>query len=218
MLHLLPEGAQLWIATHSIGFVRRAYQLMQSQGSVAFLDFSERDFDQPVTMPPRIPDASFWHQTYEVALADLADLIAPEHVVLCEGRRAGRDVGFDADCYTAIFSSTHAQTLFKGWGGADEVRAGKGALDLLATMVGGVSVWRLIDRDEMPEEQRLKEVAAGVRVLRRREIENYLYDPDVIATFLAKHDRAALTDSLRSRLARDSRRNINRVGGREGAH
>ena len=200
MLHLLPEGAQLWIATHSIGFVRRAYQLMQSQGSVAFLDFSERDFDQPVTMPPRIPDGSFWRQTYEVALADLADLIAPEHVVLCEGRRAGRDVGFDADCYTAIFSSTHAQTLFKGWGGAEEVRAGKGALDILTTMVVGVSVWRLIDRDEMAEEQRVKEVSAGVRVLRRREIENYLYDPDVIATFLAKHDRVELTDSLRSGL------------------
>ena len=116
------------------------------------------------------------------------------------GRRAGRDVGFDADCYTAIFSSTDAQTLFKGWGGAEEVRAGKGALDLLATVVGGVSVWRLIDRDEMAEEQRVKEVSAGVRVLRRREIENYLYDPDVIATFLAKHDRVELTDSLRSGL------------------
>lgn len=200
MLHLLPPGAQLWIATHSIGFVRRAYQLMQSESSVAFLDFSGRDFDQPVTMQPRVPDASFWHRTYEVALADLADLIAPEHVVLCEGKRADEDVGFDADCYTAIFSHTHAQTLFRGWGGADEVRAGKGALDLLATMVGGVTVWRLIDRDDMPDAQRAKEMAAGVRVLRRREIENYLYDPAVIATILAKHDRVGLTEGLQSRL------------------
>ena len=196
MLGLLPEGAQLWIATHSIGFVRRAYQLMQSQRNVAFLDFSERDFDKAVTMYPRTPDASFWHRTYRVALADLADLIAPEHVVLCEGRRADEDVGFDADCYTAIFSSTHSQTMFKGWGGADEVRAGKGALELLATMVGGVTVWRLTDRDEMSEGERLSEIAAGVRVLRRREIENYLYDPKVIGTFLAKQDRAESTDKL----------------------
>ena len=200
MLHLLPPGVQLWIATHSIGFVRRAYQLMQSEDSVAFLDFSERDFDQPVTMPPRIPDASFWHRTYEVALADLADLIAPEHVVLCEGKRVKEDVGFDADCYTAIFSHTHAQTLFRGWGGANEVRAGKGALDLLATMVGGVTVWRVIDRDDMADPQRAEELAAGVRVLRRREIENYLYDPAVIATFLAKHDLAGRSESLHRRL------------------
>ena len=46
LLSLLPEDAQLWIATHSIGFVRAAYQRAIERDDVVFLDFSYDDFDQ----------------------------------------------------------------------------------------------------------------------------------------------------------------------------
>ena len=97
MLELIPESSQLWIATHSIGFVRQAFQLMQNQGNVVFLDFSGHDFDNPVVIEPCIPNRVFWESTYNVALADLAMLIAPERIILCEGDKDKATKGFDAN-------------------------------------------------------------------------------------------------------------------------
>ena len=48
VLDIMPSESQLWIATHSIGFVRKAYEMMRQKGDVVFLDFSGRDFDQEV--------------------------------------------------------------------------------------------------------------------------------------------------------------------------
>ena len=45
---LIPENCQLILATHSIGMVRRARDIeAETPGSVAFLDFGDRDFDRP---------------------------------------------------------------------------------------------------------------------------------------------------------------------------
>ena len=60
ILGLLPKSTQLWIATHSIGIVREAYRMQQEQyGEVAFLDFSDHDFDAPVTITPSAPNRVF---------------------------------------------------------------------------------------------------------------------------------------------------------------
>ena len=53
ILSLVPDQSQLWIATHSIGFVRMAYDIMKETDDVVFLDFSGHDFDQQVEMEPR---------------------------------------------------------------------------------------------------------------------------------------------------------------------
>ena len=85
MLELVPEESQLWIATHSIGFVRQAFELMKKESNVVFLDFDKHDLDKPAIIRPRMPNRSFWQTTYKVALDDLADLVAPQNVVICEG-------------------------------------------------------------------------------------------------------------------------------------
>ena len=73
MLELVPGESQLWIATHSIGFVRQAFELMKKDGNVVFLDFSKDDFDKPVVIRPRVPNRSFWQTTYTVAVDDTED-------------------------------------------------------------------------------------------------------------------------------------------------
>ena len=46
---LIPDSCQLWIATHSLGMMRKAKELSQiNPGSVAFLDFDNINFDEPV--------------------------------------------------------------------------------------------------------------------------------------------------------------------------
>ena len=184
MLKLVPEQSQLWIATHSVGFVRKAYDLMRRCGDVVFLDFSEHDFDQSVEISPRVPDRSFWQTTYQVALDDLADLIAPDNIVLCEGSKDKVDKGFDAECFNRIFAQDHSDTLFISRGGSGEVENSKHLMSVLHAVSRGSTVWRVIDRDDMACEAREKKKREGIRVLGRRELENYLYDPEVLKTFL----------------------------------
>ena len=181
---LVPEESQIWIATHSVGFVRKAYELMKTDDTVQFLDFSGHDFDKPVTIEPCVPDRAFWSRIYAVALDDLATLVAPKEIVICEGRREESTSGFDAQCYNILFADTHPSTVFRSGGGATQVGGTAILMNLLRSMAEGTSVVRLIDRDQMTDAERERTLSDDMRVLRRREIENYLFDPDVLATFL----------------------------------
>ncbi len=196
MLELVPQESQLWIATHSAGFVRQAYELMKKEDSVVFLDFANRNFDQSVEMTPRVPNRSFWQSTYEVALDDLADLVAPENVVICEGSKSQADRGFDADCYNRIFADRRPDTMFISFGSSSEVENSRHLAGLIGAIANGVTVWWVIDRDDMDPKERMERIRHGVRVLRRRELENYLYDPEVLRTFLKMQGKADLADCI----------------------
>ena len=185
ILGLLPAPTQLWIATHSIGIVREAYRRQQERpGEVAFLDFSGRDFDAPVTIAPSAPNRVFWQNIYKVALDDLSSLVAPQRVVICEGSRDKHVRAFDAQCYNELFTDEAPETLFVSQGGAGEVVRSEHLVGILKAVAGGIDVRRLIDRDDMTDGERARKIADGTRVLCRRELEEYLYDPAVLRTFL----------------------------------
>ena len=185
VLGLLRETSQLWIATHSIGVVREAYKMLVNQpGEVIFLDFSDRDFDGPVTITPSIPNRVFWEHMYEVALDDLSSLVAPHCVVICEGSRNKHVNAFDARCYNQLFVNEFPETLFVSQGGSGEVIQSEHLVTILKSLAHGIDVRKLIDRDDMTDGERAQKIDQGIRVLRRREIEEYLYDPAVLRTFL----------------------------------
>ena len=196
MLTLVPDESQLWIATHSIGIVKQAFELMKKEGNVVFLDFSEDDFDRPVVIRPRVPNRSFWQTTYKVALDDMADLIAPQNVVICEGSKTQADKGFDADCYNRLFAETHSDTLFVSYGSSGEVENSQSLMSVIGAIAIGVTVWRVIDRDDMDPDERAVAIEGGIRVLRRRELENYLYDPEVLRTFLKRTGKEDIADDI----------------------
>ena len=184
-LGLLRETSQLWIATHSIGVVREAYKMLVNQpGEVIFLDFPDRDFDGPVTITPSIPNRVFWEHMYEVALDDLSSLVAPHCVVICEGSRNKHVNAFDARCYNQLFINEFPETLFVSQGGSGEVIQSEHLVTILKSLAHGIDVRKLIDRDDMTDGERAQKIDQGIRVLRRREIEEYLYDPAVLRTFL----------------------------------
>ena len=205
MLDLLPGESQLWIATHSIGFVRKAYDLMRQHGDVAFIDFSEHNLDQEVEIRPSVPSRPFWRRAYQVALDDLADLITPEHIVVCEGASTKADKGFDAACYNDLFAEAHPDTLFVSHGNANEVVMSEPLIAVLRAVSRGATISRVIDRDEMTDNAREQKMATGLRVLRRRELENYLYDPDVLKTFLSNNEKATAIDSVLAKQSQLSR-------------
>ena len=183
---LIPENCQLMLATHSIGMMRRARDIeAEKPGSVIFLDFGGREFDEPVVIEPTVPDRAFWNTSYEVALDDLAALVSPERVVICEGEpknnNAGKNYSHDARCYESIFETAFPETQFIPGGNASEVAGDKrGIAYALGVLTQGSQVVKLIDRDSQSPEEIAELTKDGVRVLSRRNLESYLFDDEVL--------------------------------------
>ena len=199
---LIPETCQLMLASHSIGMMRRARDIStQYPDAVVFLDFGDRDFDQPVVITPSVPDTSFWNRAYDVALDDLAALVAPERVVICEGepknRSAGRNHSHDARCYDKIFEAEFPETRFVPGGNSSEVvDDGRGIAYALGVLTQGTQIIQLIDRDAHSVEQVSEYARQGVRVLTKRNLESYLFDDEVLRGLAASVNMADRTDDL----------------------
>lgn len=172
MLSLLPANCQLVLASHSLGFMRRAWEMAQADpADVQFLDFQDHDFDLPVSLTPTPASRQFWARTLDVAMGDLAALVAPEVVVLCEGRpvsAGGRTTRseFDARCYRSIFATEFPNTDFISLGNSDDVRNDKLEIGRrIQALASGTRVLRVTDRDLLNEEEVAEQKAAGVQVL-----------------------------------------------------
>ena len=189
LYNLVPHGSQLWIASHSIGMVRKAEELrLDNPSHVVFLDFGfrddgqPRDFDQSEEIRPSIPDYSFWTRHYDLALDDLAKLVAPDQVVLCEGAsEAGKDA-FDAACYNKIFANAYPRTLFISVGSSADIETRIPALvQILEQIVCGTDVILLRDRDDMSSPEIERKRAKNIRTLTRyRNLESLLLSDEVL--------------------------------------
>lgn len=203
LLGLLPQECQLLLATHSIGMIRRARDLQrETPGSVAFLDFGQRDYDSTQTMEPASPDRRFWSDVYEVALGDLAALVAPEGVVICEGASygSGPNHSHDARCYDRIFATEFPDTRFIAMGNAHEVVTDKWELGAsLRLLCTGIEIVRVIDRDDRSSEE-VAGLPAEVRVLSRRNLECYLWDDEILrALATSRGNEGAICELLEAK-------------------
>lgn len=206
MFDLVPDNCQLWLSTHSIGMARKAAELNAANpGQVAFIDFHDQDFDQPVTLQPIQPNRRFWKRMFHTALDDLAELVVPKYVVFCEGKRlggGGRKPSFDAEVYRTIFSSQFPDVEFVPLGGTTEVNQdGKTFGLLLSKLAPGIKTWKVFDRDDRckSEIQQLK--SEGIQVLQRRDLESYLWDDEVLEALCIKSGQPEKVDELKAEKA-----------------
>jgi AAA domain, putative AbiEii toxin, Type IV TA system len=188
MLALVPEQhCQLWIATHALGMLRAARDIQtQNPGSVAFLDFGgDYDFDRPTVMSPIRPTRAFWERALAVALDDMASLVAPSTVVICEGNPRGdvpgKNAEHDARCYNVIFGDDYPDVKFVSGGNSHDVANDRlKFVAALPSIVQGITMKRLIDRDDHSDLDVADFNRKGVSVLSRRHLESFLYDDEVI--------------------------------------
>ena len=181
----LPAGCQLWLATHSIGMMRRARDLAaKDPGTVAFLDFSVLDFDKPQMVRPVRPTRAFWERVLDVALDDLSALVAPSRVVICEGTPSSstaKNRAHDAQCYNTIFESEFPETRFLSGGNSADVQSDRlGLAAGIKAIVSGCSIVRLVDKDDHGPQDIQDLKSQGINVLGRRHIECFLYDDEVL--------------------------------------
>ncbi len=185
MYSLVPDGCQLWLATHSIGMARKASELRAANPEqVVFIDFHDQDFDLPIRLHPVVPDRKFWRQMFHTALDDLAELVVPKHVVFCEGKRlgsGGRRPSFDVAVYRTIFCPQFPDVEFLPLGGTTEVsKDGNTFSLLLGTLAPGIKTWKVFDRDDRHESEIDQLLSENTQVLQRRDLESYLWDDEIL--------------------------------------
>lgn len=180
---LIPSESQLWVATHSLGVLRRAQQLEHEHpGTVVFLDFDGRDYDTPVVITPTNINGTILRRFMQLALDDFANFMAPQQIVFCEGNPNGHaNPSFDAQVYTQIFGGTHPDTAFVSAGSCSEVSNKENeSVKMITQLLTYSQVIKVVDRDDLSPTEVANLFTKGVKTLGRRHIECYLLDDEII--------------------------------------
>lgn len=193
---MIPDNCQIWIATHSIGFLRALQDELNDISQI--IEFKEDNHwaAETYTLTPMVKSRNNWKKLFSTALDDLTGLISPKQIIYCEGRAepngAGLEQGLDADVYNTIFGEKHPEALFISSGGNTELdQRSDIALRILTKVFNDIDILVLKDRDmasgkKTTEQDRLVYLnnnPINHRVLKRFEIENYLYDKEVLKKY-----------------------------------
>lgn len=193
--NLIPDNCQLWIATHSIGFLRALQEELKDESQV--LDFSEKDFfTGSQIIKPIKANRKNWHRIFFTALEDLTELLTPKKIIYCEGKdRLGKSTpeqGLDAQVYNNIFSEKYNDVVFVSSGGNTELdQRSEIAFAILSKVFSDLEIFVLKDRDmssgrinnESDRQLYLSNNPQNHRVLKRWELENYLYDKHILQKY-----------------------------------
>lgn len=201
LFNLVPDNSQLWISTHSIGMARMASELYATKPSeVAFLDFHSCNFDEPVAIKPTRPNRGYWKNMFATALDDLADLVVPANIILCEGKRigdAGRKPSFDVTVYRCIFGDDYSEIEFLPLGGTNQLKAdGEVFATLLTSVATGTRIWSVFDKDDRASHEIEALALKNVQVLGRRDLESYLWDDEIVKALCEQHARPEIAQEI----------------------
>ena len=201
---LIPSNCQLMLATHSIGMIKRALEIERKQpGTVCFLDFGGLDFDEPQSIVPVTPDREFWRNAYDVAIGDLAALVAPSTIALCEGAPPSTSSvthhSIDAKCYRTIFASEFPDADFVSVGNDQDVISDRLGLAVsLRQLLSETRIIRVVDGDDRGPTERADLTQHQIRSLSRRNLEHYMYDDEVLTHLAQQHgDESKATELLK---------------------
>ena len=193
---LVGDDCQIWLTTHSIGFLRTLQSEMRNKCQIIQFDPALKLASESQILKPMKGSAAAWRELFKVALDDLSELVSPKTIIYCEGRdapsKSGEERGMDAKAFNTIFADTHPDVLFISSGGNTELdQRSQIAIAILGKVFPNVEILVFKDRDmisgriadESDRQTYLKNNAANHRVMKRFELENYLYDKDVLKSY-----------------------------------
>lgn len=197
---LIGENCQLWVATHSIGFLRALQDELKDECQIIEFKADTPWASSDQTLTPIQKNRNQLSRIFATALDDLTGLISPKRIIYCEGRydpgKAGKEQGMDAQVYNNIFGEQYPDTLFISSGGSTELdQRSNIAIALLSKVFPDIEIWVCKDRDmasgknttENDRQQYLDLNPINHRVIKRWELENYLYDKEVLKTYCNKN-------------------------------
>jgi energy-coupling factor transporter ATP-binding protein EcfA2 len=218
MVKILPDGAQLWVTTHSLGVLRAAQEMaMDNPRHVSVIDFDSVDPDVPRELVPSNLGRISWEKMMSIALDDLSQRISPRVVIICEGSSIGtRRKDFDAEIYNRILGSHAADVLFMSGGSSNQVATnGVSVRSALTQIIPAARILSLCDRDDKSDEEVAQFERSGDIVLAQRNLESYLLADDVIEALVHREGKDQLlaealqikNDAIVNSVARGNARN-----------
>ena len=189
--NLIDDEDQIWITTHSIGFLR-ALQTDFIGDSQIIKFHKDINLSDKIELKPIDKNYNEWKEIFETALDDLTGLIAPKRIIYCEGRAELKDSyekGLDAKVLNNIFNKKYPDTLFVSSGGNTELDyRSRIAIAILGKVFKDLEIWVFKDRDiasggnvsEFDRQEYLDGQENSFRVMKRWEIENYLFDKEIL--------------------------------------
>lgn len=205
---MIPQNCQIWIATHSVGFLRALQDDFNDTSQIVEFPGNNMWASQAYTLFPMEKSRNNWQRLFVTALDDLAYLISPKRLIYCEGKAKlssdGKEKGLDAIVFNTIFGKSYPDTLFISSGGNTELdQRSMIAISLLSKVFHDIEILVLKDRDmasgkSTNEEDRqlyLKNNPISHRVLKRFELENYLYDKEVLKKYCLENNKDFDEDS-----------------------
>lgn len=154
----IPDSAQLWTASHALGFIDYARKSEQA----AIIDFDLLDFDLPQTLFPQSKSSL---EVYEIAVPKtvLFELMKDRQLIVCENQ--------NDEYYNLLLMH---DTIFVGV---------KDARDVFLHIKRDSRYHSLRDRDFLSdtEIQKIEAEYQNHHILRYYDFENYLYHPKNIA-------------------------------------
>lgn len=197
---LIGEDCQIWIATHSIGFLRALQDELKNECDIIHFENDINWASSVQILKPIKKSLHKWSEIFETALDDLTGLISPKRIVYCEGKdkpgNNGLEKGFDAKVFNNIFSEEYHDTLFISSGGNTELdQRSEIALAIMTKVFSDIEILVFKDRDvssgkmndENDRQVYLQNNASNHRIMKRWEIENYLYDKEVLKSYCDLH-------------------------------
>jgi len=197
---LVGEKCQIWIATHSLGFLRALQEELKDECQI--IEF-EKNIDWASTKQILYPikrSLKKWKEIFESALDDLTGLISPKRIIYCEGKDrpglSGEERGFDAKVLNIIFGEKYYDTLFVSSGGNTELdQRSEIALSIISKFLKDIEILVFKDRDvssgkintEQDRQIYLQTNPKNFRIMKRWEIENYLFDKEVLTEYCSKN-------------------------------
>jgi hypothetical protein len=194
---LIPNESQLWVNTHSLGMLKKATELDKlNPDTVAFLNFDNVDFDKPTILTPSKIDKTIWENFIELTLDDFSNLLSPKKVIFCEGNIEGRKYkNFDAQVYSKIFGNKYPDVSFISLGSSTELENEDNVTyKVVSDVMKGTEIIKLVDKDDKStiEIEELK--GRNIKVLKRRHIESYLLDNEIITKLCVETNNADKTE------------------------
>lgn len=199
---MIGEKCQIWIATHSIGLLRALQDELRDKSAIIRFDEGKAWAKEAFTLTPMATTRKNWQELFSTALDDITALLAPKRIVYCEGRDRpagdGSDKGVDAKVYNTIFERKFPDTLFVSSGGNTELdQRSEIAIAIIGKALPETEILVLKDRDmgsgrpvtDDDRQEYLRLNPANHRVLKRYEMENYLFDKSVLRKYCASQNR-----------------------------
>lgn len=193
---LVGSNCQIWIATHSIGFLRALQDELKHECQILQFQKGVNWASTVQILTPIKKSLSKWKEIFETALDDLTELVSPKRIIYCEGKDRpgvhGLEKGFDAKVFNNIFGEKYHDTLFISSGGNTELdQRSEIALAILTKVFTEIEILVFKDRDvssgkpnnENDRQLYLQNNPTNYRIMKRWEIENYLYDKEVLKAY-----------------------------------